>query len=182
MLLFLDGILKGLIIGLLLMPSHVLCAGEYEPMTNKKLNELIQRLDTDAQGQLGYWQFKITTLNVTVITDENADRMRIIIPIVETDKLNENELYRIMQANFDTALDARYAIAKNVLWSAFIHPLSTLDDDEFLTGLGQTVNLVSTFGSSYSSGLLTFQGGDSQSIQLRALIDELLRKGLDKSI
>ncbi len=31
-----------------------------------------------------------------------------------------------MQANFDTALDARYAIAKGALWSTFIHPLSDL--------------------------------------------------------
>ena len=40
------------------------------------------------------------------------------------------------------------------------------------------VNLVTTYGTSYSSGLLVFGGGDSQAIQRRELIDELLQKGL----
>ena len=83
-----------------------------------------------------------------------------------------------MQANFDTALDARYAIAKDTLWSAFIHPLHSLDDEAFLLGLGQVVNLVNTFGSSYTSGLLIFRGGDSGGIREKELLDELIGKGL----
>jgi len=150
---------------------------EYYKMDNNRLDTIIRRLDDKPEGRKGYWQFKISTLTVTVITDEKADRMRIIIPIIEAEKLNHDYLYRIMQANFDTALDARYAIAKKILWSAYIHPLSSLDDDEFLTGLGQTVNLVTTFGTSYSSGLLTFGGGDSQAIREKELIQELLDKG-----
>jgi len=39
-----------------------------------------------------------------------------------------------MQANFDSALDARYAIAKGKLWSAFIHPLSELNEEQFFSG------------------------------------------------
>jgi hypothetical protein len=82
-----------------------------------------------------------------------------------------------MQANFDSALDARYAIAKETLWSAYIHPLSTLSDEDFLSGLGQTVNLVDTFGSSFSSGSSTFIGGDSSGLKEKELIKELLKKG-----
>ncbi len=44
-------------------------------------------------------------------------------------------------------------------------------------GLGQTVNLVTTFGSTYTSGLLNFGGGDSKVIQEKQLIQELLDKG-----
>jgi hypothetical protein len=33
-----------------------------------------------------------------------------------------------------------------------------------LLGIGQVANLVTTFGSSFSSGLLLFGGGDSQGI------------------
>ncbi len=83
-----------------------------------------------------------------------------------------------MQANFDTALDARYAIAKATLWSTFIHPLRSLDDEALLKGLGQVVNLANTFGSTYSSGLLIFGGGDSRGIQEKELIDHLIKKGL----
>ena len=53
-----------------------------------------------------------------VITDENADRMRIIVPVTAAEVVSEDLLVRVMQANFDSALDARYAIAKDTLWSA----------------------------------------------------------------
>ena len=88
------------------------------------------------------------------------------------------ELMRVMQANFDAALDARYAVAQGRLWSVFIHPLGDLNKDEFLSGLGQVVNLALTYGSSYTSGALTFGGGDSNELH-RALIDKLLKKGED---
>lgn len=146
-------------------------------MSNDRLDAIIRRLDNNTEGKMGFWQFKINSLTVTVITDEQADRMRIIIPVIDTEKLDQQYLYRIMQANFDSALDARYAIAKNILWSAYIHPLSSLDDDQFLTAIGQTINLVTTFGTTYSSGLLNFGGGDSQAIQEKQLIQELLDKG-----
>jgi len=83
-----------------------------------------------------------------------------------------------LQANFDSALDARYAVANGVLWSAYIHPLSSLQDKQFLEAVGQVVNLTSTFGSSYSSGALIFNGGDSKEIQRRDLIDKLIEKGM----
>ena len=83
---------------------------------------------------------------------------------------------RLMQANFDSALDARYAIAQDTLWGVFIHSLSELSDDEFLTALGETVNIVLTYGTTYSSGLMIFGAGDSAEIQRRQLIDELRNK------
>lgn len=147
------------------------------PMTNDRLDTLIRRLDEQPKGKHGLWSFKISNLSITVVTDKKANRMRIIIPIIEMENVDNNQLHRIMQANFDSTLDARYAIAKNVLWSAYIHPLESLSDDEFLNGLGQTVNLVTNFGGSYSSGLLTFSGGDSQALKDRQLINELLEKG-----
>ena len=82
-----------------------------------------------------------------------------------------------MQANFDSALDARYSIAKDIIWGAFIHPLQELKDEEFLSGVGQAVNLALTYGEAYSSGGLIFGGGDSQSLRQRELIDRLLEKG-----
>ena len=82
-------------------------------------------------------------------------------------------MFRLLQANFDTALDARYSIAKNIVWSLYLHPLGSLDDAQFLAAIGQVVNLATSFGTTYSSGALTFGGGDSND-----LIKELLEKGL----
>ena len=83
---------------------------------------------------------------------------------------------RMMQANFDTALDARYAVAKGQLWAVFIHPLSPLKKDQLISSLGQTVNIARTYGTLYTGGALQFGGGDSPGIQ-RQLIEELLEKG-----
>ena len=147
-------------------------------MNNERLNTLIKRIDKDAKGRPGFWQFNIEGRALTVITDESADRMRIISGITKVENLDPAILMRLLQANFDSALDARYAIANGVLWSAFIHPLSSLQDKQFLEAVGQVVNLTSTYGSSYSSGALIFNGGDSKEIQRRQLIDKLIEKGM----
>jgi len=146
-------------------------------MNNQRLGELIKRIDESVQGKLGLWRFIVEGREVTVITSEKANRMRIIVPIAPATKISNEKLTRMMQANFDSALDARYSIAKDIVWAAFIHPLRELGDEEFLSGLGQAVNLALTYGENYSSGALIFGGGDSQNLQRRKLIDELLKKG-----
>ncbi|MCZ6664709.1 MAG: type III secretion system chaperone [Gammaproteobacteria bacterium] len=147
-------------------------------MSNQRIGELLANLDLDLSGDDGFWRLVIDGRTVMIITDENADRMRIIVPVTAAEALSEDLLVRVMQANFDSALDARYAIAKDTLWSAYIHPLRSLDDKEFLLGLGQAVNLANTFGKDYSSGLLIFGGGDSRGIREKELLDELVEKGL----
>lgn len=149
------------------------------PMTNQRLQELITKVDKNYEGKLGYWSFTVSGVGVQVITDESADRMRVIAPVIKTDTLEKDELYRLMQANFDSALDARYAVANGILWGTFIHPLSSLGDEQFLLGLGQTVNIVISYGSTYSSGALVFRGGDSDGLQ-RELLERL--KSLSEAI
>jgi len=146
-------------------------------MDNERLQKIIQRVDPEYTGQPGLWQLRVANVTVRVITDEEHDRMRIIVPIRKADELTREELFRTMQANYDTALDARYAIAQNVLWGTFIHPLSTLTDEEFLSGLGQTVNIAATYGKTYSSGALSFGGGDSDDLIEKELIEELKKRG-----
>ena len=106
-----------------------------ESMNNSRMHDLLQRIDPELEGQLGSWVITYDTLRAQVITDENADRMRVIVPIIKVEDVEEGELLRLMQANFDSALDARYSVANGVIWSAFIHPLSILSDEEFVSGL-----------------------------------------------
>ena len=121
----------------LLFLAAPVIAQEAEPepgMTLDRLEEIILRLDPDAQRQGGAFQFAIEDVPVLIVTDERADRMRAMTPIRSADALTPEELARMMQANFDTALDARYAIANGRLWSAFIHPLSPLEREQFIEG------------------------------------------------
>lgn len=146
-------------------------------MSLERMHTILERLDEDLQNQNGNWQITIADVPVVIVTDAANNRMRILIAIRKADTLTPEDLTRIMQANFDSALDARYALAKGILWSTFIHPLSTLHDRQLIEAIGQTVNLARTYGSSYSSGLLLFGGGDSGAIQQRELIDKLLKQG-----
>ncbi len=151
----------------------VAAQAEESLMNNERMGSLILRIDENAEGQQGFWRATVAGRAITVITDENADRMRIIAPVARAADLEPKLMFRLLQANFDTALDARYSIAQGVLWSLYLHPLGSLSDQQFLAGVGQVVNLASTFGTTYSSGGLTFGGGDSNE-----LIQELLEKGL----
>ncbi len=144
-----------------------------QPMTAERLGELILSIDDKATLEGSSWFFNVLDLEVIMVYDIGADRMRIVIPIEQTDELEDGELLRLMQANFDSALDARYAISRGLVWGTYIHPLSTLTDEEFLVGLGQTANVVLTFGDSYSSGMFMFNSGDSAEIEQRKLIEEL---------
>ena len=125
------------------------------------------------------WSFKVEDVQLSVIADPRHDRMRVVSAIAAADALPPALLIRLMQANFDSALDARYAVARGNLWATFIHPLSPLTDRQFISGVGQTANLVRSFGTTFSSGALSFGGGDSNGLILRGLIDQLLKRGED---
>lgn len=130
-------------------------------MNNATIDKLLRELDAEIQGQPGFWYLEYQGHPTYVVTDESADRMRIIVQIAPVEGLKKDDLYRMMQANFDTSLDARYSIAREVLWSAYIHPLSPLSDEQFKDGFAQAITLAESYGTTYSSGGLRFGGGDS---------------------
>jgi len=148
-------------------------------MTIERMDEIVKRLDEKVRSpRQGVWQFAVEKQTVLIVTDEKNDRMRIMVAIRPAADVPADLMLRMMQANFDTALDSRYAVAREILWATFIHPLRALHDRQFVTAIGQTVNLSVTFGTTYSSGLLSFRDGDSRGIIQRQLIDGLLKKGL----
>ena len=135
-----------------------------------------RELEAEAERRSDLMRVTIEDVPVIIVTDPRADRMRAMTAIRSTDDIDPAELLRLMQANFDTALDARYAVANGRLWATFIHPLSPLERDQFISGLGQVVNLALTYGSLYTGGAMAFSGGDSPAIH-RQLIDDLLKRG-----
>ena len=146
-------------------------------MTLDHMDEIVRRLDENAVREGGMWNFKVADVPVMIVIDEKNDRMRVMVAIRKVGELDSAELMRLLQADFDSALDARYAVAHEILWSAYIHPLAALHDRQFISAIGQTVNLALTYGTSYTSGALVFGGGDSQQLLRRQLIEELQKKG-----
>ena len=147
-----------------------------EAMTLERLGQIVQAVDPEAEVQDTVMRLTVEDIPIFVVTDPANDRMRAMVPIRSVDEITPEELYRMMQANFDTALDARYAIAQDRLWAVFIHPFQSLEKDQLISGIGQTVNLALTYGNLYTGGALAYRGGDSPAIQ-RELIEKLLKKG-----
>lgn len=146
------------------------------PMTMARLAQIVKALDPEVVAQGPSLQFTLDDIPVIVIADPRADRMRAMVPIASADGLNEADLLRMMQANFDAALDARYAVANGRLWGVFIHPLSPLEKNQFISGLVQTVTVAKTYGTGYTGGAAIFGGGDSNGIY-RDLLEDLKKKG-----
>ncbi|WP_299375936.1 hypothetical protein [uncultured Tateyamaria sp.] len=146
------------------------------PMTMLRMAQIIRAIDPDARPAGNMIQFTIDDIPLVVVADPGADRMRAMVPIRSADGLSSAELMRLMQANFDTALDARYAVAQGRLWGVFIHPLSPLQKDQLLSAFIQTINVARTYGQTYSGGAVTFGGGDSNGIY-EDLLKELQERG-----
>ena len=145
------------------------------PMTAQRLTEIIVDIDPDASLTPSGMELTLGDIPVLVVMAPGADRMRAMVPIASLEDVTPEEMTRMMQANFDTALDARYAVAQGRVWGVFIHPLGALEREQFLSGLAQTVTLAQTYGTLYSGGAQVFGGGDSTE-----LYDELLRDLLER--
>ncbi|MGB3245598.1 MAG: hypothetical protein WBB25_13770 [Sulfitobacter sp.] len=146
------------------------------PMTVERLAEIVMALDPDVVVRGPALEFTLEDIPVIVIADPRADRMRAMVPIASAEGLSQADLMRMMQANFDSALDARYAVAQGRLWGVFIHPLSPLEKDQFLSGLVQTITVARTYGTGYTGGAAIFGGGDTGGIY-RDLLEKLRKKG-----
>ena len=70
------------------------------------------------------------------------------------------ELKKMMEANFDRALDAKYALSNGVLWSVYVHPLKELQKEQLIDALYQVKNLVNNYGTTYNSADFIF-GADN---------------------
>ena len=141
-------------------------------MTPERMEKLVLSFDEDAEVSSNGIAFTLEERNVLIVYDEDNNRMRIMSPIAPAELLDEELLMRMSQANFDAVLDARYAVANELLWSTFIHPLGSLQKDDFISAIAQVVTAAETFGTSFTSGAMVFGGGDSSALH-NELLEEL---------
>ena len=146
-------------------------------MTPERLGELVELVDPDAERAGNGYIFKVQDRDLRLVYDENADRMRVITPIIPASDLPEELLERMLQANFDAVLDSRYAIGGGMVWSVFIHRLSSLTDEDLISGIAQAAIAADTFGTTFTSGAVVFGGGDTSEIHrdLERRLEEVLR-------
>ena len=129
-----------------------------QDMTPAQLTELITQLADSTQANGNSVQFSYKETLLICVYDENANRMRIISPIIKKEDLEEEQLLNALVANFHSALDVKYALSDEIIWSVFIHPLRELSDHQVLDAIDQVYAAAATFGTSYSSTSLVFPG------------------------
>jgi hypothetical protein len=91
--------------------------------------------------------------------------MRIITPIAKVDQLSETQLKNALVANFHSALDVKYAISDDLIWSVYIHPLKALSEDQLTSAIRQTHRAAVTFGDTYQSTDMVFPAAQREDHQ-----------------
>lgn len=132
--------------------------GGAEKMTLARLVELIRAAGTDVEASGSAVQFLYDQAPMLCVWDAAHDRMRILTPVIADSALRDEDRRLLLEADFHSALDARYATSGGVLYAVFIHPLSPLTDEEVRSAMRQVAALRKTYGSTYSSGEVFFGG------------------------
>lgn len=149
--------------------------GVAQEMTADQLKSLIQKASDTLEHNGNSIRFAYKERLLICVYDENANRMRIITPIIERADITEEELLNAMVANFHSALDVKYALSDEVIWSVFIHPLKELSDHQVLDAIDQVYNASVTFGATYSSTNLVFPGNTKKNDSIKKKI--IIEKG-----
>jgi len=126
-------------------------------MTTTAMGKLLDSYLQELDGQPGFWRGMRGEVPVFVFSDDDHDRMRIMSPIGVVEELDPDLLHVLLQANYDRALDARYAMRGNELWAVVVHPLATLATDDLPSFFEQVVLLVKNTGTTFASTELVFK-------------------------
>ena len=128
-------------------------------MNNHYLDGTLRTMTETIEGGDGRWLLTWFDVDLLVVSDESADRMRVMALIDDADVLDRDQLQFLMEVNFERALDANYTIWQDQVWATFVHPLSWLSPDELKAGIRQVVSLNRTYGTEFTSTGLSFAPG-----------------------
>jgi hypothetical protein len=131
-------------------------------MDLETMQEVFEDMADNVKKDGNSFEIQYKGLVLLAITDPASNRMRIILPIVEVKELKKKQLAECMEANFDRALDVKYALYNEVVWSVFAHPLEELTEEQLEDAVNQVYNAGVTFGGSYTSTNLVFGGGSEE--------------------
>lgn len=135
-----------------------------QDMTSARLLEIIEQESDTLNIQGNSIQFVYNETMLVCIYDEGANRMRIVTPIVELEKLEEDQVLNALVANFHSALDVKYALSNEIIWSIYVHPLRELTDAQVVDAINQVYAAAVTFGTTYSSTNLVFPGNTEKKV------------------
>lgn len=128
----------------------------HQVMTQARMVSIIKNLVDNTEGPDNNLSFIYEGVSIAMVSDNNANRMRLLAPVIGANEMSEQQIIASLVSNFHLALDARYAIGNGVLFSTYIHPLAELTEAQLLSAVRQVASLNKTFGTTYTSGELSF--------------------------
>ncbi len=133
-----------------------------QAMTQQRMAEIIEDFADQYNDDFGAIQFTYNDVELALISDNRANRMRIVAPIIEVNELSEDMIIATLVSNYHLALDARYAIGDGLMYAAYMHPMRELTRNQLESAIRQVASLHNTFGTSFSSGELSFGVGNPE--------------------
>lgn len=129
-------------------------------MNNTTLGMVLVQILEDVEGEPGLWQAEVDGLPLYVVADETHDRMRIMIPVGRLGPDDKELMWELLSANYGRALDAKYALHDDIVWSTFMHQLSTLTQAVLENAVEHVVTLAQNTGTTFASSDLLFGDDD----------------------
>lgn len=87
------------------------------------------------------WQIKNSQIHLLVILSEDHTWLRLLSPIAAASQA-QSLLPQLLEDNFDTTQEVRYAINQNVLWGVFHHRLASLTLEDLESAIASLTSLV----------------------------------------
>lgn len=86
------------------------------------------------------WQIETPDFRLLVLLSEDQSWLRALIPIASAADA-EPFLSQLLEANFDSTQEARYALSQGALWGVFQHSAAGLSQEDFSAALQQLISL-----------------------------------------
>lgn len=104
-------------------------------------SKLVELFGSDVQAASPKsWQVETPNFRLLVLLSDDQSWLRILIPITSTQEA-EPFLVQLLEANFDTSLETRYALYQSFLWGVFQHSLASLVVEDFTVAIARLVSL-----------------------------------------
>ncbi|VEP16209.1 conserved hypothetical protein [Hyella patelloides LEGE 07179] len=103
-------------------------------METQQITSILQEIfpqDTVETNNEENWQINNDKIRLLVLLSEDKSWLRVLTPIASVMEA-QSLLVPLMEANFDTTQEIRYALGQNVLWGVFHHNFATLATEDFV--------------------------------------------------
>jgi hypothetical protein len=121
------------------------------------LADVLGKVARDLRPAGGGWTFRYGGAYFALAADPTHDQMRLFTVVAAEQQFGDGQLEAMLEANFRSSHEAKYALNRGKVLAVFCHRLSDLSEEMLLSGLSQVMQLLLTFGTSYEGTHVHFE-------------------------